>query len=146
MLFISDLSGDEWDEAKATEEWTNAIDRGGLWHVSDATYTIFYLMEEEIRKHLIAKCAKNYNEGMKKMILDAVLGNEELLFQWSMLSSSLDAEIGTTILCKMVELYVNIRGFAFASSCLELYKQQHKKKTQKSKALRRKLAAADSTD
>ena len=146
VLFISDLSGDEWDEAQATEEWTNAIDRGGLWHVSDATYTIFYLMEEEIRKHLIAKCTKNYNDGMKKMILDAVLGNEELLFQWSMLSSSLDDEIGTTILRKMVELYVNIRGFAFASSCLELYKQQHKKKTQKSKALRRKLAAADSTD
>ena len=68
MLFISDLSGDEWDEAQATEEWTNAIDRGGLWHVSDATYTIFYLMEEEIRKHLIAKCAKNYNDGMKRML------------------------------------------------------------------------------
>ena len=25
-------------EAKGNEEWTNAIDRGGLWHVSNETY------------------------------------------------------------------------------------------------------------
>lgn len=57
VLFISDLSGDEWDETQGTEEWTNAIDRGGLWHINDNTYTIFYLMEE-VRKHLIAISAK----------------------------------------------------------------------------------------
>ena len=43
-----------------------------------------------------------------------------------------------TVLKMMVELYVTIRGFAFASSCIELYKVAHKKKLQKSKALRRK--------
>uniref|UniRef100_A0A1X7VKP3 Uncharacterized protein n=1 Tax=Amphimedon queenslandica TaxID=400682 RepID=A0A1X7VKP3_AMPQE len=32
------LFGDKMDEAKGTEEWTNAIDRGGLWHASDETY------------------------------------------------------------------------------------------------------------
>ncbi len=137
VLFIADLSGDEWDEAQGTEEWTNAVDRGGLWHVSDTTYTIFYMMEEEIRKHLIAKCAKTYSEGVKNKILDAIL---------SLMTSSLDDNISTMILRKMSELYLTIRGFAFASSCLELYKQQHHKKTQKSKALRKKLAASDSTD
>ena len=44
-----------------------------------------------------------------------------------------------TVLKMMVELYVTICGFAFASSCLELYKVAHKKKLQKSKALRRKV-------
>ena len=34
------------------EEWTNAIDRGGLWHVYDDTYTIFAIIEEEICHHL----------------------------------------------------------------------------------------------
>lgn len=63
---ISDLSGDEWDETQETEEWTNAIDRGGLWHISDSTYSIFYLMEEEIRKHLMADTAKTLNAETKK--------------------------------------------------------------------------------
>ena len=27
IIFISDFSGDEWDEACGTEGWTNAIDR-----------------------------------------------------------------------------------------------------------------------
>ncbi len=26
-MFIADLSGDEWDEAQGTEDWTNAVDR-----------------------------------------------------------------------------------------------------------------------
>ena len=125
ILFICDLSGDEWDEEQGTEEWTNAIDRGGLWHVSDSTYLIFYLMEEEIRKLLIADNAKTLNA--------------DLLFQWSLLTATIGDEVGNIILKKLADLYITIRGFAFASSCLELYKQQHKKRTQKSKALRKKL-------
>ena len=46
----------------------------------------------------------------------------------------------TTILLKMImELFVTIRGFSFAKSFMELYKQSAKKSTQKSKALRRKI-------
>ena len=139
ILFICDLSGDEWDEEQGTEEWTNAIDRGGLWHVSDSTYLIFYLMEEEIRKLLIADNAKTLNADTKMRLIDAVLSNEDLLFQWSLLTATLGDEVGNIILKKLADLYITIRGFAFASSCLELYKQQHKKRTQKSKALRKKL-------
>ena len=45
MVFISvELCGDgDWN----TEEWTNAIDRGGLWHVNDNTYILFSILEEE---------------------------------------------------------------------------------------------------
>ena len=46
VLFISELRGHELDDTKGTEEWTNAIDRGGLWHINDDVYTIFYFMEE----------------------------------------------------------------------------------------------------
>jgi hypothetical protein len=40
---------------------------------------------------------------------------------------------------------LTVRGFAFASSCLVLYKQQHRKQIQKSKALRRDVSTS-STD
>lgn len=37
ILLIMDLSGNEMDDERGTEDWTNAIDRGGLWHVNDDT-------------------------------------------------------------------------------------------------------------
>ena len=140
ILFMCELSGDEWYEEQETEQWINAIDRGGLWHVNDNTYSIFYLMEEEIRKEFVVSNAKTLNSETKKKVLDSVLSNDDLLFKWSLLTSTtIGDDMGNIILKKLAELYVTIRGFAFASSCLELYKQQHKKKTQKSKALRKKL-------
>lgn len=139
LLFISDMSGDEWDEEKGTEVWTNGIDRGGLWHINDNVYTMFYLIEENIRKHLKVQSAKKLNMDTKDTILDDIYTNEDILFQWSLLSASVDENVGMIILQKIANLYVTIRGFAFASSCLELYKQQYKKKTQKSKSLRKKL-------
>lgn len=36
MIYLYDLSGDELDEDRMTESWTNSIDRGGLWYVRDA--------------------------------------------------------------------------------------------------------------
>ena len=140
LLFISDFSGDEWDETNGTEEWTNAIDRGGLWHVNDDTYSILYLMEEVIRKYLTASSAKTLDAETKATILNAIITNEDILFQWGLLSAIIDESVSSVVLKQIAELYVTVRGFAFASSCLELYKQKHKKKTQKSKALRKKLA------
>ena len=34
------MSGDEECE-EGSEDWLNAIVRGGLWHVSDQTYSFF---------------------------------------------------------------------------------------------------------
>lgn len=111
ILFICDFSGDEWDEAQGTEEWTNAVDRGGLWHINDDTYSIFFLMEEEIRNHLKVSKAKALNKETKKKLLDAILTNEDLLFQWSLISARVDDDVGSAVLQKIVELYVTIRGF-----------------------------------
>ena len=40
LIFMTELSGDEIDEEKGTEAWTNDIDRGGLWQVNDTAYTL----------------------------------------------------------------------------------------------------------
>ena len=72
LLFMTELSGDDMDEEKGTEAWTNDIDRGGLWHVKDMDYTLFYLMEEEIIKHLTITSAKDLNDKTKKKVPDAL--------------------------------------------------------------------------
>ena len=37
------MAGDEEDESAGTEEWLNSIDRGGLWHMNDMTYSLFII-------------------------------------------------------------------------------------------------------
>ena len=90
VLFCVELCGDEEDEHLGTEEWTNTIDRGGLWHVSDNTYTVFTILEEEIRRHLKVSALNDLNEVTKKTILEATLKNEELLFRWTLITASAD--------------------------------------------------------
>ena len=139
ILFIIDLSGDEESEESGTEKWLNAIDRGGLWHVNDDTYAIFCIMEEECQRHYDVEHAQHIHAGARKILRDKIVRNEDLQFLWSILSSRVDEEVGMTVLDMIMNLYVTIRGFAFASSCLELYKKAHGRKLQKSKALRRDI-------
>ena len=31
------------------EEWTDLVDRGGLWHVHETTFQLFYALKEEVQ-------------------------------------------------------------------------------------------------
>ena len=64
-------------------------------------------------------------------------------FEWLFCSSQMNNETGMLLLKYMVELYVTVRGFAFASSCLEMYKQSQKTTITKQKALQKKLTETD---
>ena len=139
LLLTIALCGDEADEDRGTETWMNEIDRGGLWHISDDTYSVFLILEYQIRCHLQVTALKKLDETTKITIIDATLANEDLLFQWALVSANAHDFIGTAVLKKIVTLYITIRGFAFATSCLEIYKQRHRKNVQKSKALRREV-------
>ena len=139
LLLTIHLCGDEADEDLGTETWTNEIDRGGLWHISDDTYSVFLILEYQIRCHLQVTALKKLDETTKITIIDATLANEDLLFQWALVSANAHDFIGNAVLKKIVTLYITISGFAFATSCLEIYKQRHRKNVQKSKALQREV-------
>ena len=47
ILCLMELIGYEVQET-TTEEWMDAIDRGGLWHINDDAYQCFYLVEIEV--------------------------------------------------------------------------------------------------
>ena len=59
-----------------------------------------------------------------------------LAFSWCLLAATIDNPVAKTLLEKIVRLYVTVRGFAFSTSWLEMYKQTH---LQKKKALRREI-------
>ena len=59
ILCLMELIGYEVQET-TTEEWMDAIDRGGLWHKNDDAYQYFYLVEIEIRQY----CIRNSNHEL----------------------------------------------------------------------------------
>lgn len=138
ILSIHELSGDEENE-RGTEDWTNILDRGGLWHISDTAYSLFYAIEDEVRCHLLPSLAPTMNEGTKAAIVSAVMRSEDVSFEWSLFGAGIDNEIEKELLEMIVSLYVTTRGFSLATSCIENFKKENKKMLQKGKGLRKEI-------
>ena len=139
MIFLlMECAGDELDSDGGTETWMNMIDRGGLWHVNDQTYSLFVIMEEVVR-HYFSSNQVWRNKHIKSTVKKAILISEDLLFEWCIISAEADDDIATEVLHRIVDLYMTIRGVAFTKSCIEMYKQAHQKTLQKKRALRSEL-------
>ena len=78
-------------------------------------------------------------KNSKEKIIKSIVENEEVLFEWCMISSDADEPESNELLHMIVELYVTIRGFSFASSIVEMYKKRSKKVLQKGKGFRKEL-------
>ena len=53
---------------------------------------------------------------------------EDLLFQWCfVVRITVDNDSSPELLKQIAKLYLTVQGFVFATSCLELYKQEHQK-------------------
>ena len=86
--------------------------------------------------------ARKAEEGYKQSIIDSIVSSEDVLFYWSIEACNWEEEESVALLGLVANLYVTIRGFAFVSSCMELYKQEQKKTTQKSKGIRKHVYTA----
>ncbi len=71
--------------------------------------------------------------------MESVTSDEDVLFYWTILAAEWEEEDEEALLPMVTELWITIRGFPFARSFLEIYKQANKKTVQKSKGLRKKL-------
>lgn len=87
-------------------------------------YALFYAIEVEVRSHLTPYKATEMTEGTKGILTTAVLESDGVLFQWSMFGTEMDTGIGMELLKIIVELYITIRGFSFANSYVEQFKQR----------------------
>ena len=123
----------------SSEDWLQSVDRGGLIHISQTAYRFFYNMEMEVRKHL-----RHTDEHLSydvakntKTVKEYVLEDVDVQYNWGLRSCQLEEEERDELKLKLIAVkYITIRGFLFTSSFMELYKQQNKKRLQKSKGLR----------
>ena len=130
----------ETEEHGTDEEWTNLMDRGGLFHVKEITFQLFRAIEYQVRDGL--KGLKRQSQQSKSELIKKVTGDDDVQFIWLMATAEFDIEdrdIHEALLQKIVELFVTVRGFSVASAWLEKFKQQIKKPTKRTKSLRREV-------
>ena len=142
LLCLMDLC-DEDEEVSSSADWVHAVDRGGLVRVSESTYMLFERMELLVRSVFNTDMVHRMTEGVRKDLRDTIIADGDVAFHWCMLTVEVEEAEGAVLLGMITDLYITIRGFSFSKSLMEMYKQEAKKRTQKSKSLRQKLATAD---
>ena len=72
-------------------------------------------------------------------MIKEVVQSDDIQFYWIICFNIDDEQVCDTLLLMITELYLTMRGFAYASIWIERYKQEAKKTTQRSKSLRKDL-------
>lgn len=79
---------------------------------------------------------KNCKDGIVSEIVD----DEDILFQWCLISTDIEDEAASQELLNMVtRLWLTIRGFSYSGAYVECYKQLTKVPLKKATGLRRGL-------
>ena len=74
------LSDDDVEDNDLSSSWVAVVDRGGLLHISDDLYRVFYAMELEIRKHLRIEKASEMVSSLQGKLVASLLANEDVQF------------------------------------------------------------------
>lgn len=97
-------------------------------------FVLFATMEICVRKRIFST-----SKPMFDHLREEILTKEDVLFHWAIVSANWDEEESTPHLPMIVQLWLTIRGFAYASGWMENYKQTNKKSVQKTKGVREHL-------
>ena len=128
---------DMLDENSPSAAWTNAINRGGLVKITADAYQVFLAVESCVRRYLTIKKVSKMDKSFKRYLTNMVVNDSDVLFHWCM--AGFEKDENASCLQQIVKKWITIRGFSFATCLMEMYKQENKKGTGKSKSLRTKL-------
>ena len=136
ILCMLDLT-DEDGVADESQDWLQEIDRGGLKHVNSNMYLLMAAMELELQ--VLLRQAGTQQIKLKEKAIASIQANKDVLLRWSILSADWEAEEEQALFPMIVDLWVTMRGFAFASAWVEKHKERSKITSQKSKGIRKHL-------
>lgn len=133
-------------DVKSTSEisasvWVKEISRGRLIQVTQQAQQVFVAIEMSVRTHLRVSNAHKLDETSRKKIRELVFADSDVQFYWCLTGMTFEIgdERAEELLEMCIEKWITIRGFSFANSILEIYKQDMHCGTGKAKALRKTL-------
>ena len=125
-----------------TREWTDKVNRGGLFEVSDEAFRLFVSIEVAMRQKLeshLHSITENDRSG-KDMIIQQVIDNCDVQFHWDMLSVDIPEEHNCLELLRhVVTLWLTIRGYSITKAWMEDYKSAVCTTTKGKKGLRKQM-------
>ena len=139
------VSGDETSLLQYTETWTNLMNRGNLFEISDSMFLFFQQVELIVQNKLKIALQSSTQHQMndvqvKDDIFCSVLEAENVQLYWSILSADIcKQEHCDELLREIVDMWIAIRGHSIAGAWLEIYKQCKHKTTKKQKSLHTSL-------
>ena len=88
-------------EGKNDEEWIDLIDRGGLWHVRESTFQVFFALEDGVRQYLSQLRSPSSHPSIKEFISRLVM-NDDVQLYWHIATAAfevddIDVQIATNI-------------------------------------------------
>ena len=124
-----------------TKTWISRVDRGGIFPVNNTSYLLFKQLEIEVQKNYNYKKLARSQIPTHNEMVEFITASKDVQFYWHLLSSDVEEEdANDELLCMIADLWIVIRGFSFARSLLEQYKQSHAVNTSKAKALRKGIS------
>ncbi len=102
-----------------TRTWSNLIDRGGLFHISDEVAQLFESIEMVVRRHLEVShvSSQSSDTSYGNTIIHEVLRNESILEQWERIACSVPLKYerySVELLNNITRLWTTVRGNSFA--------------------------------
>ena len=137
QLCLWDLldDGDEDEQQNDSKDWVDEINCGGLTRINNITFELFSAMEIALRKQIRTKYIKQFTAETKHTIIK----DDNVKFLWCIISADWEDECADTLIETIVQQWVKIRGFSYASACVEMFKTVQRKTLEKSKGLRKQL-------
>ena len=131
-MYLNELISDGSEPVADSSDWITIMNREGLVMVKNMAFELFYALEIEFRRLIQPK-------GISDNAVQLLSNDEDVLFLWSIISSSWDSDCNSELLERIVKLWVTLCGFSFCGAWMEEYKVANKKATQKAKTMRREL-------
>ena len=75
-----------------------------------------------MRHHLNVKNVSKMDDGFKRHLTSMLIHDDDVLFDWCM--AGFDSSDKERCLQVIVDKWITIRGFSFAESMMEIYKQK----------------------
>ena len=124
-----------------TKSWLEKQNRGGLFQLSNDGYLFFRAVEHHCRKHFRRACIRNISDSadIKLPVLNAVVKDNVAIEHWEHVTGKQNSAVSAQVMRMCIELWVNIRGHAFAANWIEQFKHMQSKEAAKKKALRKDL-------
>ena len=143
-LILNDQDDQDDDTEKAsflqyTRVWLEKTDRGGLYHITDSCFELFYEIEQTVYDKLNANFKSKEKVALED-IEQAAYNDSDVSRLWHVCISSLDVTVKESdeILLSIIHEWTTLRGHTLTSKYMEDYKNS-KERLKKKKGIRREL-------